>query len=225
MNAVSILLLAILITGCSGQQSEQNATSKECDALNAKAASLKNESYCSLYDSIIQYGTIFVGNSSDTQAACAYRHSCYGNFTEVVEEIDNTTGCKFQQDTDEMVTFMTELFNQRDILKTMTDFICDNEECYSDVRAEVVGCRDTYWVKKCDKTSTSPECFGSVLDMVDSLSEEDRDAVIGADWTILNSIKKAGEGGQTTNDASSLFGFVSLSVISGIVCMIGTLSS
>jgi hypothetical protein len=219
-KAIQTLLLATFIECCRGQQSGQNATSKECDALNAKAASLKNETYCSLYDSIIQYGTIFVGNTTDTQSACANRHACYENFSEVVEEIDNTTGCTFQQDTDEMVTFMTELFNHREILKTMTDFICDNEDCYSDVRAEVVGCRDTYWIKSCAKTSTTPGCFESVTEMVDSLSEEDRNEVIGADFTILNSIKKAGEEGQGMNDATSFIGSASFHAIVCMACVI-----
>lgn len=222
MKTVLTFLLAICIKDCIGQQSEQNATSEECKALNVKAALLKNETYCSLYDSIIQYGTIFVGNTSATRSACANRHACYGNFTEVVEEIDNTTGCTFQQDTDEMVTFMTELFNHRDILETMTDFICDNEDCYSDIRSEVAGCRDTYYIKTCDKTSTTPGCFESVMDMVDSLSEEDRDEVIGADFTLLNSIKRAGEAGEATatSDAAAWIGSASMNFISCIVCMV-----
>ena len=238
---IIVVLISTYINSCTGQQSESEpdetntvvAISEECVVLNANAARLKNESYCSLYDSIIQYGTIFAGNVSDTTYACANRHACIGNFTEVMELINTADNCTFQQDTDEMVTFMTELYNNREILGTMTDFICGNETCYNDIRDEVAGCRDTYWIKSCDKTSTTPECFDSILDMVDSLSEEERDEVIGADWTLLNSMKRAGEGGgegaQTntttttaTNDAAS---WISSSIVMCILGMVIVISS
>ncbi len=89
-----------------------------------------------------------------------------------------------------MVTFMTELFNSREILETMTDFISDNEDCYSDVRAEIAGCRIHIGLKAVRKHQQRPAVSSPLTDMVDSLSKEDRNEVIDADFTILYSIEK-----------------------------------
>jgi len=192
----------------------------ECAALNNKATMLKNETYCSLYDSMIRDGSIFVGDVNNAQSTCVQQYACIGNVTEVVETISNTSGCDLQQDTDELAQFFYVLENSRSDLETMANFICNREVCYNDIRAVVVGCRGTNSIESCTKSSTTPDCFDAFFNMVDNMTLDGRDDFIGANLTILKSIK-AGEELREMNEAASLSGTAFVYVtISCIICMV-----
>lgn len=190
-----------------------------CDALNGKAVMLKNETYCSLYDSIISEGSIFVDNLNDTQSTCVQQYACIGNVTKVVDQISNTSGCELQQDTDELAQFFYTLDNSRTDLETMADFICNKEDCFKAVRAIVVGCLGQNSIENCAKSSTSSSCFESFIAMVDKLSEDGNDNFIGANLTILKSIK-AGVELREKNNAAPLTDSASMNVVLCIVCMV-----
>jgi hypothetical protein len=192
----------------------------ECDALNNKATMLKNETYCSLFDSMIRDRSIFVGNVNDTQSTCVQQYACIGNATEVEDKISNTSGCDLRQDTDELAQFFYVLENSRSDLEQMSDFICNRKDCYNDIRAVVVGCRGTNSIENCAKSSTTPDCFDAFFNMADNMTVDGRDDFIGANLTILKSIK-AGEELREMNEAASLSGTAFVYVtISCIICMV-----
>ena len=199
------------------QKLQESFLQCKCDALNRKAATLQNETYCSLHDSIISDGSIFVGNLNDTQSTCVQRSACVGNVTEVVGQISNTTGCDLRQDTDELAQFFYTLDTSRTDLETMIDFICTKGDCYKDVRAVVVGCRGKNSIENCAKSSTTPDCFNTFIDMVDRLSEVGNESFIGANLTILKRIK-AEEEFREINNAASLGVTVSMNVL--ILCIV-----
>jgi hypothetical protein len=206
----------VKLNDTTARQLQESFRQCECDALNKKAAMLKNETYCSLYDSIIRDESIFIGNLNDTQSTCIQRDACIGNITEVVDQISNSSDCDLQQDTDELAQFFYMVDNSRTDLEMMTAFICDREDCYKDVWAVVEGCRGKNSIENCAKSSTSSGCFDAFLSMVDSLSEDGNDNFIGANLTILKSIR-AGEDLQEKSNATSLCGARSLN---GILCML-----
>ncbi len=159
----------VKLNDTTARQLQESFRQCECDALNKKAAMLKNETYCSLYGSIIRDESIFIGNLNDAQSTCVQRYACSGNVTGVVNQISNTSGCDLQQDTDELAQFFFTLDNSRTDLEMMTAFICDREDCYKDVWTVVEGCRGKNSIENCAKSSTSSGCFDAFLSMVDSI--------------------------------------------------------
>ena len=170
------------------QQMQEMVLQCECDALSDEAAMLKNESHCSLYESIIREGSIFAGSVKDVQSTCAQRLACVGNVTEVAAKIRKTSGCDIQQKTDDLEQFIFALDNNHTDFEKMTSFICKREDCYKDMRAAVVACRGPDSIESCGNSSITRDCFDALNNMASNLTVNVEDDFIGVNLTILESI-------------------------------------
>mmetsp|Transcript_22974 Transcript_22974/g.49712 ORF Transcript_22974/g.49712 Transcript_22974/m.49712 type:complete len:571 (-) Transcript_22974:23-1735(-) len=177
-----------------------------CDELNDKAADLQNESYCALHNSIVKEGFIFAGDSSDILSTCAERHACVGNVTETIAQISDL-GCEIKQDTDYLAKFLYTVNNSSDF-NVMTNFICNsgetllfepNDGCYDEVKVIVEGCK-TNATDNCPESAKS-DCLYTFIDMVERLSDDAKDDILGIDSALLGKIEQLQN--ATSNESAS----------------------
>jgi hypothetical protein len=164
-----------------------------CDDYNREAANLMNLEYCAFQESFVRMGSIFASSSDDVDAiksSCSDRHACAGNVTEKLARM-NAMGCDIRQKSDDAAKFLFYLNNSTDVGAIM-NFVCDvSHECYDAAVAVVDTCsRDTIDAGGCTKAAPE-DCFRSFIAMVDGISDEGRDVLLGFDSSIMDKISNA----------------------------------
>jgi hypothetical protein len=163
-----------------------------CDDFNGEAGNLMNQDYCSFQESVVREGSLFAasGNITRIRSSCSVRSACVGNVTETLARM-NDVGCDIRQESDDAAKFLFYLNNSTDIGAIM-NFVCDvSDECYDAVEAVVEICsRDPIGDGGCTK-SAPKDCFRSFIAMVDSISDEGRDVLLGFDSSIVDKISNA----------------------------------
>eukprot|EP00581_Thalassiosira_minuscula_P007204 CAMPEP_0183706582 /NCGR_PEP_ID=MMETSP0737-20130205/3350_1 /TAXON_ID=385413 /ORGANISM="Thalassiosira miniscula, Strain CCMP1093" /LENGTH=520 /DNA_ID=CAMNT_0025934013 /DNA_START=250 /DNA_END=1812 /DNA_ORIENTATION=+ len=176
------------------EEIQMNLALDKCEALNAKVASLQNETYCTLHNSILKGGHMFAGETTDIQYTCLNQFACVEEVTEAVRQI-TAQGCEVKQSTDENAKFLYNLNNNTEWHK-LTSFICNSDQdtsivqnggCYNEMKTVVEVCKDPA-IENCAESARS-DCLENFIDMVSDLSNDGKKYLLGIDDATLKRIE------------------------------------